>query len=103
MFELLKKAVALSLGAIDLSESKIRELVDDLVKRGEIKKSEGAKLIDEILKKAGKSRTEIEKKVQKGIRGALQKVDLVQKKDLDAAVKNLEKKIEQLKKKVEKE
>jgi len=97
MFELLRKAAILGLGAIDLSEKKIKELVNDLVKRGEIKKSEGAKLLDEILKKAEKSRTEIEKKIQEGIRTALQK------KDLDAKVKSLEKKIEQLKKKVEKE
>jgi polyhydroxyalkanoate synthesis regulator phasin len=102
MFELLRKAVVLGLGAIDLSEKKIKEVVDDLVKRGEIKKSEGAKLIDEVLKKAEKSRAEIEKKIQEGIRTALHKIDIVQKKDLDAKVKNLEKKIEQLKKKVEK-
>ncbi len=102
MFELLRKAVVLGLGAIDLSEKKIKEVVNDLVKRGEIKKSEGSKLLDEILKKADKSRAEIEKKIQEGIRTALQKVDIVQKKDLDVKVKNLEKKIEQLKKKVEK-
>ncbi len=103
MFELLRKAVALGLGAMDLSEKKIKEIVDDLVKRGEIKRSEGAKLIDEILKKADKSKAEIEKKIQEGIRTALHKVDLVQKKDLDSAVRGLEKKIEQLKKQVEKQ
>ncbi|MBI4377517.1 MAG: hypothetical protein HY578_00300 [Nitrospinae bacterium] len=103
MFELLRKAVSLGLGAIDLSQKKIEELVGDLVKRGEIKKSEGAKLIDEILKKAEKSRLEIEKSIQKGVRTALQKLDLVQKKDLDATVRNLEKKIEHLRKMVGKE
>ncbi|RKY86229.1 polyhydroxyalkanoate synthesis regulator, partial [candidate division KSB1 bacterium] len=52
MFELLKKGVLLGLGAVTLTKEKAEELVDELIKKGELAREERATAIDEFLKKA---------------------------------------------------
>ncbi|MCK4437303.1 phasin family protein [bacterium] len=96
MGDLVKKLAALGLGALVISEEKVRELTRELIKRGELKKGEAPKFIKEVLKKTSKSRKEIEKGISQAIKKALANLPLVSRDEL----KKLEKKVEKLEKKV---
>ena len=50
--DIIRKAVYMGLGAISMTKDKAEELVDDLIKRGEVASAERYKTIDKLLKEA---------------------------------------------------
>ncbi len=52
MFDIIRKALLAGFGV----QEKAREFIDDLVKKGELSQSEGAKLMKEVIEKAEKGR-----------------------------------------------
>ncbi|MCD5390797.1 hypothetical protein LR007_02915 [candidate division NPL-UPA2 bacterium] len=95
MGDLVKNLVALGLGALAISEEKVREITRELIKRGELKKGDAPKFTKEILKKTDRSRKEIEKGISQMIKKALANLPLVSRDELS----KLERRIEKLEKK----
>ncbi len=95
MGDLVKKLTCLGLGALAISEEKMREITKELIKRGELKKADAPKLIKEILKKTARSRKEIEKGINQMIKKALAKSQLVSRDELS----KLERRVEKLERK----
>jgi polyhydroxyalkanoate synthesis regulator phasin len=62
MFELLKKTYLAGLGLATLTKERIEEIVDELVKRGEIAEQDRRKVVDDLL---GRAREEQQKLTQK--------------------------------------
>jgi len=50
--DIIRKAVYMGLGAISMTKDKAEELVDDLIKRGEVASAERDKTINKLLKEA---------------------------------------------------
>jgi len=98
MIELIRKAVMLGLGAISLTHEKAKSFVDEMVKRGEVTKDEGVKLVEEILDRAKEQESRINEKINVEIRKAIDSLGVASKED----VARLEKRIEELGKKIEK-
>lgn len=98
MGNLVKKLVALSLGALAISEEKVKEITRELIKRGELKKADAPKFIKDVLKKTGRSRKEIEKGVSQMVKKSLASLPLISRNELS----KLERRIEKLEKKVRK-
>ncbi len=93
LFDVVKKALLAGLGA----QEKVKELVEELAKKGEISKSQGAKIVKAWTEKADKRRENISKNLSELINTTLTKMNLPTKKD----IQELNKKIDALTKKLE--
>jgi len=98
MIELIRQGLWLGLGAISLTYEKAKSFVDELVKRGEVSKEEGSKLINEILDKAKEQENTITEKVNVEIRKVIDSLGVASKED----IAKLQMRIEELSKKIEK-
>ena len=90
MFELLKKTYLAGLGLATLTKERIEEIVDELVKRGEVAEQDRRKVVDDLL---GRAREEQQKLTQK-ITEVVSELRLPNKErweDLVRRVENLEK------------
>ena len=94
--ELAKTAVELGLGLVAVTEKKVREVAAELIKKGEIKKEEAEKFIDNLVKKTEKDRKDLEKKLSRFIQKGIDKIPLATKSE----VEELKKKIEAIEKKL---
>ena len=94
----LKDLVNLGLGALVVTREKVEEVVNELVKKGEVGQEEGKKLVEELIEKGKKSKKELEAQIEKIVKGATEKLDLPTRKELNG----LKSEIEQLKEKLNK-
>lgn len=93
LFDVVKKALLAGLGA----QEKVGELVDELVKKGEISKSQGAKIVKTWTEKADKRKENLSKDLSELINKTLTRMNIPTKKD----IQELNKKIDALSKKLE--
>ena len=77
MFDALRNALLAGFGVQD----KVREFIDDLVKKGELSESQGAKLVKEWSEKAEKNTEEISKSLKELIEKTLDRMKLPSKSD----------------------
>jgi polyhydroxyalkanoate synthesis regulator phasin len=63
-------------------QEKLREFVDDLVKKGELSESQGAKLVKEWTEKADKNAQDISNSLNELVHKALEKMSLPSKDDI---------------------
>lgn len=98
MQDLLKKAFSLGIGVLLVSKDKIEEVVNELVKRGELGQEEGKNLVKELIEKGESSMHEVEGKIEKIIQSVTEKLNLPTRKELN----ELKSEIEQLKEKLNK-
>jgi polyhydroxyalkanoate synthesis regulator phasin len=99
MQDFLKRAFNLGLGALVVTKEKVEEIVDELVKKGEVGQEEGEKLVSELIKKGEESKKEVGAQIEKIVKGVIEKLDISTRKELD----ELRSKIEGLKEKLNKE
>lgn len=98
MQDLLKKALSLGIGALLVSKDKIEEVVNELVKKGELGQEEGKNLVNELIEKGESSMHEVEGKIEKIVQSVTEKLNLPTRKELN----ELKSEIEQLKEKLNK-
>lgn len=94
-FDSLRKAILAGFGAQD----RVKEFIDELVKKGELSESQGAKLTREWMEKAEKSSDDLSKSLTGTITKALEKMNLSTKDDvekLQKEVKTLSSKLKKL-------
>ncbi len=84
--DILKKAMLAGLGA----QEKAKEFVDELVKAGELSKSDGATLVKEWASKAEESTKDIDLKIKDAIGGAFEKLNIPTRDDLEKLEKKLQ-------------
>jgi polyhydroxyalkanoate synthesis regulator phasin len=86
--EVIKKAMLAGVGA----QEKAKEFIDELVKAGELSKSEAASVVKEWAAKAEESRKDMDHKVKDAIAAAFEKINIATRDDLAG----LEKKVQGL-------
>ncbi|MCK4325839.1 polyhydroxyalkanoate synthesis regulator [bacterium] len=96
MQDFLKKAFSMSLGALVVTREKVEEVVNELVKKGEVGQEEGERLVRELIEKGEESKKEIETQIERMVKSVTEKLDLPTRKELN----ELKSEIEQLKKKL---
>ena len=84
--EVIKKAMLAGLGA----QEKAKEFIDELVKAGELSKSEGASLVKEWVSKAQESTKDMDHKVKDAIAAAFEKINLPTRDDLEKLDKKIQ-------------
>ena len=86
--EIIKKAMLVGLGA----QEKAKEFVEELVKAGELSKSEASTLVKEWTSKAEESTKEFDKRVKETVANVLEKLNIPAREDME----KLEKKVQAL-------
>ena len=99
MFDLVKKAMFTGIGVMSLTKDKIEDVAKEFVEKGKLSEQEGKKLVDEILERSEESKNEISKQIDAVVKTTMAKMDVATKTD----VANLQKEIEELKAKLDKE
>lgn len=94
VLEALRKALLAGFGV----QERLKEVVDDFIKRGELSEAQGAKLVKEWTEKAEKTTTDLDKSISDAVTRALEKMNIATRVDLN----NLEKKHKALAAKVRK-
>jgi polyhydroxyalkanoate synthesis regulator phasin len=84
-FDIVRNALLAGLGV----QEKIKEFVDELVKKGELSDSQGAKLIKEMSEKADKGTEDLSKTFSELITKILDKMNLPTRDDLEKINKKL--------------
>jgi polyhydroxyalkanoate synthesis regulator phasin len=84
--EIIKKAMLAGLGA----QEKAREFVEELVKAGEISKSDAASLVKEWASKAEESTKDLDKKIKDAMGGAFEKLNIPSRDDFEKMEKKLQ-------------
>lgn len=79
VFDVIRNAMLAGLGM----QERVKEFVDDLVKKGELSESQGAKLVKEWSEKAEKNTGDLGKSLNDAVNSALDKINLSTKEDLD--------------------
>ncbi len=92
----LKKLINLGFGAIALTKEKVTELVDDLVKRGEVSSQESKKYLDELIAKLETNKKEVEAKIEEMVQATLKKLDIPTRTELNL----LRQELDELKKEI---
>ncbi len=96
MSELFKKMGLFGIGVISLTQEKLEEFTQDMIKKGEMSREEGKKFVREVLSEQEKQIKDVEDKINKKVKETFEKSGVVMKSDVEA----LERKIEELEKTV---
>jgi polyhydroxyalkanoate synthesis regulator phasin len=97
MSDMVRKMGLFGIGVISLTEEKIEEFSQEMIKKGEINKEEGKKFVKDVLSEKEKHMKDIENKLNERVKETLEKSGVVMKRDITA----LERKIEKLEKTVQ--
>jgi len=97
MIDLFKKTMYMGLGLAELTREKVEEISRELVKKGEISEKEGRDLAEELSRKADAAKKDLEKRVDKLVKQALDRINVATKDELAALEKKLNGKISALK------
>ncbi|MCI0520060.1 MAG: phasin family protein [Chloroflexi bacterium] len=101
LFDLARKVVLASIGAVALAQEEVEDFVNRLIERGEIAEKDGRKLVREVMDKRKKDAEKAEDEIGKRIEDVLDHMSVPTKADIDALgekIAALAKKIEELKK-----
>lgn len=85
VFDVVRSAVLAGFGV----QEKVGEFVDDLVRKGELSESQGAKLVREWAEKADKNTTDVSKVISEAASKTLERMNIASKDDLDKLNKKL--------------
>jgi len=89
MKDLLQKAWLFGLGVLDATKEKVEEVVQEMVRRGEITMQEGPETMKQLLNKAQQAQTALVDKVKELVNKALTEARPAKAADLEALEKRL--------------
>lgn len=94
IFDVVRNAILAGFGV----QEKVKEFIDELVKKGELSESQGAKLVKEWTEKADKSTADLSKTISDIVSKTLEKMNIPTKDDIE----RLNKKVQNLSMRVKK-
>ncbi|WP_051236093.1 phasin family protein [Paenibacillus pinihumi] len=83
MRDLINKAVSLGLGIVVTSKEQVEKLVDELVQKGEIGRSESSSFVDELISKGEESRRRIDDMVKERVEAMIADLNLATRADIE--------------------
>jgi len=83
MSDIFKKTFLAGLGAMSLTREKAQEITNDLIKRGELAKTDEAKFVRDLLDLAEKNKSGLEDKIEKAIERVMAKLDIPTRKEVE--------------------
>jgi len=86
VFDIVRNAILAGFGV----QEKVKEFIDELVKKGELSESQGAKLVKEWTDKADKSTSELSKIISDSVSKALEKMNIPTKDEIEMLNKKIQ-------------
>lgn len=93
-FDVVRNAMLAGFGI----QEKVKEFIDELVKKGELSESHGAKLLKEWTEKAGKTSEQLSKNISELVTKTLEKMNLPTKDDIEKLNKEIQSLSDRIKK-----
>lgn len=90
MSETLKKMGLFGIGVISLTQEKIEEFTQEMIKKGEMSREEGKKFVKEVLSEKDKQIKDIEDKINQTVKEAIERSWIATKSDIEALRKRIE-------------
>lgn len=90
---IIEKGILASIGLASMTADKAKQVTDDLIKEGKLRKEEGVSFAEKLVQQGEEERNALRKIFQAEIESAMHTMKLATKKD----IKDLEKKIDNLK------
>ncbi len=97
MSDMLKKMGLFGIGVVTLTQEKIEEFSQEMIKKGEFTREEGKKFVKQVLSEQEKEMKGLEEKINDKVKETLEKSGFVMRSDITS----LEKKIEKLEKTIQ--
>lgn len=94
VFDVVRKALLAGIGV----QEKVKEFIDELIKKGELSEAEGAKLIKEWTEKAEKSTEGLRQSITELVNSTLEKMKLPTREEIERLEKKIDRLSERLKK-----
>lgn len=95
MRNVFEKGLALGIGLAVKSKEQIESFVDELVKKGEVKKEESNDLVNELVQKGQQAQSQIDEMIKERLKIILHDLNVATKSEVD----QLEKRVRDLEKK----
>jgi polyhydroxyalkanoate synthesis regulator phasin len=92
MFETLDKILLAGVGALSMTKEKAEEIFDEYVEKGKAKKENRSGFVQDLMDRADKTKSDVEKVISEQIDKALTKQPMATKDD----IKRIEAKLDQL-------
>jgi polyhydroxyalkanoate synthesis regulator phasin len=83
MSDFLKKAFSLGLGLTLVSKEKVEQIVDDLVKRGELAPAESKALVEKLLDRGDEEQARLKDWINEQVANALKQTGMASTKDVE--------------------
>jgi polyhydroxyalkanoate synthesis repressor PhaR len=100
--DILKKTILASLGAFEVTRQKAEEIIDSLIQKGEVAKSQRSDAVVELLDKAQESSKKFKERVSADVTRAVERLKVARRTDLEALEAKVDQLIETVKKLEEK-
>ncbi|AIC94672.1 phasin family protein [Shouchella lehensis] len=84
MRDVLNNVYSLGVGAASASKEQIERTVNELVQRGEVKRSESNQLVDDLMEKGKKAQKEVESMITERVKQYLVSMDIPTQAEVDA-------------------
>lgn len=88
--EIFRKMALFGIGAIAISQEKIEEFTQEMVKKGEMNREEGKKFVMEVLSEKDRQCKEVEQKINKKVKDVIENSGIATKKDIESTKKDMQ-------------
>ena len=95
MSDIIKKVFLAGLGAATLTREKAEDIIEELVKKGELKREEKPGVLNDLLKATEKRKDEMQNFVKEEVQKVLKTLNIATKEDIDSLEKRLKNHIKQ--------
>lgn len=86
----LRKMGLFGIGIIALTQEKLEEFAQEMVKKGEMNREEGKKFVIEVLSEKDRQLKDIEEKISNKVKDAIENSGVATKKDIQALEKRID-------------
>jgi len=83
MFDYIRKMTLAGAGLAIITTEKIQEMMDDLVKKGEMTEKEAREAVNEYVEKSKQAKRDLEEKVEQMITGLLNRMNIPTRKEIE--------------------
>ncbi|MCL6629032.1 MAG: hypothetical protein K6U00_05470 [Armatimonadetes bacterium] len=97
MLDSVKRLLYFGIGAAALSADKARDLIDDLVKQGEMTAEEGKKIYEELISRGERERSELDNRIRGQVLQMLKDIGVADQ----AKITAIESRLEELERRIE--
>ena len=98
MFEFFERGFLATVGVLSMSREKTQEMVDELIKRGDLNREEGTSLVDKIIQRGQEEQDTVRKLVRQEFNSVLTELDLPTKENFSELSKKIDRILDELEK-----